>query len=111
MAKRRYTTTFATALIAAAGATFGIRGALDAPKVSHRVTTRPVVVSREDISAGHAIERANVAIARWPLGTVPAGAYTAVDSVLGRVARIEIFKGEVIMPGRLKPDSAIGVRR
>lgn len=111
MAKRRYTTTIAIALIAAAGATFGIHGALEAPKAANRVAMRPVVVSLQDISEGRAIERTSVAVARWPLGTVPAGAYTAVDSVIGRVARIGIFKGEVIVPGRLKPDSANGVRR
>jgi pilus assembly protein CpaB len=35
---------------------------------------------------------------------VPAGAYASVDSVVGRVARIDIFKGEAIVPGRLAPD-------
>ena len=32
------------------------------------------------------------------------GAFSSVDSVVGRVARIDVFKGEVIVPGRLAPD-------
>jgi pilus assembly protein CpaB len=62
------------------------------------------VIALEDVSEGRALGRTSVAVAQWPLGTVPAGAFSAVDSVVGRVARIEVFKGEVIVPGRLAPD-------
>jgi pilus assembly protein CpaB len=111
MSQRRRIASFAIALIAAVGGSFGIYSALDAPNAQKRVSTRPVVVSLQDISAGHAIERTSVAVARWPLGTIPAGAYAAVDSVVGRVARVGIFKGEVLMPNRLVPDNAVGIRR
>jgi pilus assembly protein CpaB len=108
MAQRRYTTTFAIALVGAAGAIFGIQRALEAPKAHERIPTRLVVVSLQDISEGRTIERSSVAVARWPVGTVPAGAYAVVDSVLGRVARVKIFKGQVLVPGRVRPDSAAG---
>jgi pilus assembly protein CpaB len=104
MAERRYTTIFAVALIAAAGATFGIYRVLEATKAQNKIVTRPVVVALQDVGEGRAIDRASVAVNQYPLGTVPAGAYASIDSVVGRVARIDIFKGEAIVPGRLAPD-------
>jgi pilus assembly protein CpaB len=35
---------------------------------------------------------------------VPVGAYGRVDSVAGRVARVPVFNGEPIVPGRLAPE-------
>ena len=104
MAERRYTTIFAVALIAAAGATFGIYRVLEATKAQNRIVTRPVVVALQDISEGRAIDRASVVVNQYPLGTVPAGAYATVDSIVGRVALFNIFKGEAIVPGRLAPE-------
>jgi pilus assembly protein CpaB len=43
-------------------------------------------------------------VAEWPINTIPAGAYASVDSVVNRVTRIDVFRGEVIVPGRLAPD-------
>jgi pilus assembly protein CpaB len=37
------------------------------------------------------------------LVAIPAGAYASIDSVVERVARVSIFKGEAIVPGRLAP--------
>ena len=101
MTLRHHTTTFALGLIIAAAATVGIYRVLEAPKAMKAIATRPVVIALHDIAEGSAIERTTVVVARWPLGTVPAGAYQVVDSVIGRVAGSNIFKGEVIMPRRL----------
>jgi pilus assembly protein CpaB len=49
------------------------------------------------------IDRAGLAVARWPAGTVPWGAYATVDSVANRVAQVTLYKGEAIVPGRLAP--------
>jgi len=65
------------------------------------IARTPVVVALHDIAEGHSIELTSVMIARWPLGMVPDGAYQVVDSVIGRIARANIYKGEVIMPRRL----------
>ena len=105
MALRRYATTGALAVIVAVGATFAIHGALDAPRSQHRTITRDVVVALQDIPDGRTIDRASVAVVRWPSGTVPAGAYMVVDSVTGRLARTSIYKGEAIVRARLLPDS------
>jgi len=104
MAERRYTTILAAALITDAAATFGIYRVLEATKAQSKIVTRPVVVAIQDVSESRAFDRASVAVAQWPIGTVPAGAFSAVDSVVGRVARVDVFKGEVIVPGRLTPD-------
>jgi hypothetical protein len=39
------------------------------------------------------------------------GACRIIDSVIGRVARFGIYKGEAITLVRLSPDSAVGRRR
>ena len=104
MAERRYTTIFGAALVTAALATFGIYRVLQASKAQNRVITRPVVIAFKDVPEGHKIDRASVTVAEWPINTVPAGAFTSIDSVVNRVTRIDVFRGEVIVPGRLAPD-------
>src|SRR5215467_11298185 len=104
MAERRYTTIFGAALVTAALATFGIYRVLQASKAQNRVITRPVVIAFKDVAEGKAIDRASVTVAEWPINTIPAGAYASVDSVVNRVTRIDVFRGEVIVPGRLAPE-------
>lgn len=104
MAERRYTTIFAFAVLTAGVATFGIYRVLQTSKARNKIQTQPVVVALLDIPESQAIERPAVAVAQWPVGTVPAGAFTNIDSVVGRVTRIDVFKGEVIVPGRLAPN-------
>ena len=64
----------------------------------------PVVVAQRDVPAGATINRAALVVAQWPTGMVPAGAFTSIDSVAGRVTRVAVFKGEALVPGRLAPD-------
>jgi len=104
MAERRYTTIFAAALLTAGAATFGIYRVLEATKAQNKIVTRPVVIATQDVSEGKSIDAASVGVAHWPIGTVPAGAFSSADSVVGRVARVDVFKGEVIVPGRLAPN-------
>ena len=104
MAERRYTTIFAAAIVTAAAATFGIYRVLQVTKAEAKITTQPVVVAMEDIPEGKSIDRAAVRIAQWVSGTAPAGAFANIDSVVGRVTRVDVFKGEVVVPGRLAPN-------
>lgn len=67
------------------------------------IKTRSVVVALSDIPEGRAIDRTSVVVTQFPVGTVPVGAYLSIDSVVGRVAMINIYKGEAIVPGRLAP--------
>ena len=104
MAAKRYTLIFYAALVVAVIATFGVYRVLEATKASSRVATVPVVVAAKDIPEGTQIDRVSVQVSQWPVGTQPAGAFSSIDSVADRVARVTVFKGEALVPGRLAPD-------
>ena len=104
MAAKRYSIIFYAAIVVALVATFGVYRVLEKTKENARVVTRPVVVAQRDIAEGAAIDPMAVVVAQWPVYTIPAGAFTSIDSVAGRVARMTVFKGEVLVPGRLAPD-------
>jgi len=99
----RFKMIFWGALLVASAATFGAYQLLSAKNDTAKVLVRPVVVAIGDIPEGLAVERAHVATASWPANTVPVGAYSTVDSVVGRVTRVNVFNGEPIVPGRLAP--------
>jgi pilus assembly protein CpaB len=79
---------------------------VETPSSHTRAATAPVVVAQRDLAEGAAVDRMAVMVAQWPVGTIPAGAFTTVDSVAGRLTRAAIFKGEALVPGRLAPDGA-----
>lgn len=100
----RYKLVFWGALFVAAAATFGAYRVLAVNSKPAAVTTVPVVVATREIPEGAGIDRLAVAVEQWPEGTVPLGAYGSIDSVSGRVARVPIFPGEAVVPGRLAPE-------
>lgn len=103
MAERRYQLVFFSAVAVALAATVGVYRVLEKTKESSRVVTQPVVVAAQDVAEGMRVERLALSIVDWPANAVPAGSYSSVDSVVGRVAKIPVFKGEPIVPGRLAP--------
>jgi pilus assembly protein CpaB len=103
MAERRYTVVFGVAVLVAAAATFGVWRVLQSAEARNRVTTVPVVVATRDIPEGNEITRDMIGTSSWPAQAAPAGAFQRIDSVAGRVARVPVFKGEPIVPGRLAP--------
>jgi pilus assembly protein CpaB len=104
MAAKRYSVFFYVALVVAAIATYGVYRAIESAKAGTRIATKPVVVAARDMTEGEIIDRVALAVAEWPVSTVPAGAYGSVDSVAGRVTRVSVFKGEAFVPGRLAPE-------
>jgi pilus assembly protein CpaB len=104
MAAKRYSLVFYAAIIVALLSTFGVYRVLERTKTNARIVTGPVVIAQKDMAEGASIDRMSVVVAQWPVGTIPAGAFTTVDSVAGRVARVTVFKGEALVPGRLAPD-------
>ena len=104
MAAKRYSFIFYAALIVALISTFGVYRTLEKMKENTRVATGPVVIAQRDMAEGAAIDRMAVGVAQWPVHTIPAGAFTSIDSVAGRVTRMTVFKGEPLVPGRLAPD-------
>lgn len=99
----RYKLIFWGALAVASLATFGAYRILAANNTSAKVVTQPVVVAVQDIPEGAAIDRMALQLDEWPAAAVPVGAYASLDSVVGRVARVPVFPGEPIVPGRLAP--------
>ena len=104
MAANRYSIVFYSALVIAAGATYGVYRVVETAKAGNRVATVGVVVASVDIPEGTRIDRLALVQSEWPATTVPAGAFASLDSVAGRVSRVTIFKGEPIVPGRLAPE-------
>jgi pilus assembly protein CpaB len=103
MAARRYTTVFYAAIAIAAFATFGVYRVLENTKASSRIATRAIVIAAKDLPEGSSIERNALSVRDWPVATIPAGAFSAPDSLIGRVTRVAVFEGEAIVPGRLAP--------
>ena len=101
MAQKRYTIVFYVAVFIAAIATYGVYRVLQAARASARVATRPVVVAAKDIPAGAALEQAALEVMQWPAVAVPEDALSSLEAANGRVARVWVFKGEAIVPGRL----------
>jgi pilus assembly protein CpaB len=101
MAQRRYTIVFYAAVFIAAMATYGVYRVLQAAKVSARITTKAVVVATKDIPAGAALDKASLEVKQWPAVAVPKDAMTSLNVAVGRVARVPVFVGEAIVPGRL----------
>src|SRR4051812_28932137 len=103
MAGRRYTSVFYVAVAIAAIATFGVYRVLENTKASSRIATRPLVVAAKSLPEGTSIDRTSLSVRDWPVATIPAGAFSSPDSLIGRVTRVAVFEGEAIVPGRLAP--------
>lgn len=101
MAQRRYTIVFYAAVFIAAMATYGVYRVLKAAKTNARVATQPVVVAAKDIPAGAALEKQSLEVKQWPVVAVPKDALGSLEAAEGRVARVPVFTGEAIVPGRL----------
>lgn len=103
MAERRYTVLLYAAVLTAVVATFGVYRVLQNTKAKSQVATRPVVVASKDLPEGASLSGSNVETKQFPVATIPTDAYSKPDSLENRVTRVAVFKGEVIVPGRLAP--------
>jgi len=104
MAERRYNTVLFAAILTALVATFGVYRYLQKAKQSSQVhdAVRGHRLPRSDgrgkARGASRSQRRSGQQARRPIAT-----FSSVDSAIGRVARVAIFKGEPIVPGRLAP--------
>lgn len=103
MAERRYNLVFIAAIVTAFAATYGVYQYLQQAKRSSQVAVQSVVIAARDMSEGEKFDRSALSVAQWPSGTAPESAFTSIDSAVGRVVRVPVFKGEAIVPGRLAP--------
>lgn len=103
MTLNRYSIVLAATLITAGTATFGVYRVIESTRAQNRVLLRRVLVATKDIPEGAALTRSALDERDWPLVSVPVGALSSVDSAVGRVTRVPVYVGEVIVPGRLAP--------
>jgi pilus assembly protein CpaB len=103
MAEKRYTFVFLVAIIIALAATAGVFRALRAIREGSHVAMAQVIVANRDIPEGQLLDRRDLQTTVWPAASVPAGAFSSGDSLVGRVTRVSVFTGEPIVPGRLAP--------
>lgn len=67
-----------------------------------------VVVASADIPQGARVAAASLQLAEWPAGSVPAGAYTDVKKLAGRVVHTDIGRGEPVLESKLAPPGTTG---
>jgi len=65
--------------------------------------TRDVVVASTDLTEGSVLERTQLQLTPLPVAMVPRDAVLDIDSLVGRITRATIFRGEAIVQGRLAP--------
>lgn len=84
-------------------AVLGAFKALQATRLGPRISTQRIVVATRAIPEGGVIDRTAVTTTEWPAATTPTGAFTTMDSVVGRTTRVAVFSGDPIVPARLAP--------
>jgi pilus assembly protein CpaB len=67
-----------------------------------------VVVATADIPQGTRIAAAGLQLAEWPAGSVPAGAFTDVKKLAGRVSHADLARGEPVLESKLAPPGTTG---
>jgi pilus assembly protein CpaB len=91
-------------------AVLGAFKALQATGYGARHATRPVVVAVREIPQGSVVQRDAVTTVQWSAPTMR-DAFATIDSVIGRVTRAAVLKGEPLAATRLAPvGSAPGLR-
>ena len=72
---------------------------------------RPIVVAAADLEVGTRLDKVMLQVVDWPAGSVPDGAFSTVEAVIGIEAPVtikEIRKGEAVLPYRISPQGARG---
>ncbi len=63
--------------------------------------TRPVVVASSDLTFGTKLERNLLKVVNYPKDSVPPGAYTSLDSVVGQTTKIFLAEKEPVLMSKL----------
>ncbi len=95
-------------------AAYGVYNFLDQQRKqsdSLRTATQDVVVATEDIAAGtmineELIKKGTIKSMPWPKASMPAGAFTSPQQVMGKVNRVKIVANEPILESRLAGEGA-----
>jgi pilus assembly protein CpaB len=65
-----------------------------------------IAVAHADIPLGARLSPQMVRLAEWPRSSVPAGAFTTLDALDGRVVTVAVLRGEPLTEARLAPVGA-----
>ncbi len=107
MREKHFTGVFVGALVVGLAATFSVyQLVIQRGTDADRDPTVPVVVAVDEVREGIPLSATLVRVKRYPADAVPDGAFTGIDSVVGRVARVLIFPGEPVLEGKLAPVGA-----
>ena len=97
------------ALAIAAGGTFAFgtyRYMQNVPAQTVSVPTSGVVVAVADLQLGAELRREDLHVIQWPAGSVPAGAFTKPEELIGRGLIQPVSANELFLPGKLAPKEA-----
>jgi pilus assembly protein CpaB len=61
----------------------------------------PVVVASKDLTFGETLEKADMKVAMFPLGSVSKGSYAVQDSLVGEVTKVFLMENEPILDSKL----------
>jgi pilus assembly protein CpaB len=95
-------------------ASYGIYNFLSSQQreaASLRAAQQDIVVAGQDIAPGtvlneNAIKKGVIKTTPWPKASVPAGAFTSPQQVVGKVSRVKIMANEPILDARLAGEGA-----
>lgn len=108
MREKHFTGVFLGALVVGVFATLSVYRLVIQRDASNRgaEATTSVVVAGDEIPEGTPLLEQLLRVRRYPLDAVPDGAFSSIDSVVGRVAHVPIFPGEPVLEGKLAPRGA-----
>lgn len=89
-------------LLLAAGAGWAAYQYLEAmPDRDKELDTVPVVIASKDMTFGTELDDGNLNVVQFPKESVPRGAYTSIDSVMGQTSKVFLVEGEPILASKL----------
>jgi pilus assembly protein CpaB len=102
MARMRITLVLLLALAAGGGLALGTyRYMQNVPVKTVSMPTHPVVVAAVDLELGAQLKADDLHVVEWPASSVPNGAFSTPDEVVGRGLVMPVIQNEPILPMKL----------
>jgi pilus assembly protein CpaB len=102
MARMRITLVLLLALAAGGGLAFGTyRYMQNVPVKTVSLPTKPVVVAATDLELGAQVRPDDLRVIDWPANSVPEGAFSSPDEIVGRGLVMPVIQNEPILPMKL----------
>ena len=108
MARIRVFVVLVLAVTAGGALAFGTYNYMQKAQTTRTVSlpTRPVIVAAADLDIGAELTREDVRIIEWPANSVPSGAFSTADQVVGRGLIYPVIQNEPILPMKLASKEA-----